>query len=87
MYDKINQSNKIQQSPPGPIDFHSKQMPSHLKPVAKTSHNQSFDSFPVHNQLVAHQAQHGTKIRGDHNSKLVTSGQNTIKNSYITHSS
>ena len=39
MYDKINQSNKIQQSPPGPIDFHSKQMPSHLKPVAKTSHN------------------------------------------------
>ena len=56
MYDKINQSNKIQQSPPGPIDFHSKQMPSHLKPVAKTSHNQSFDSFPVHNQLVAHQA-------------------------------
>jgi len=45
MFDKIGGKN-IQQSPPGPIDFHGKSMANHhLKPVGKISHNQSFDNI------------------------------------------
>ena len=50
MFDKIGGSSKIQQSPPGPIDFHGKSVGNHhLKPVNKITHNASFDNIQVHN--------------------------------------
>ena len=85
MFDKIGGSSKIQQSPPGPIDFHGKGN-HHLKPVSKITHNASFDNIQVHNQLASHSGQHGSKlVRGSDQSKLIASGQSSIIASHGTH--
>ena len=59
----------------------------HLKPVSKIQHNQSFDSIPLNNQLASQVGQHGSKLSRGDQSKLIASGQSTIKGQHMTHHS
>ena len=62
MFDKIGSNNPGIQGSPGPVDFQgSNKMPANyhsLKPMHKMTHNSSFDSMPIHNQLGQLQVQH-----------------------------
>ena len=84
MYEKLGTgSNKVQQSPPGPHDFHSKQALGHLKPMTKgTGHNQSFESMPAASSLV-----HGSKVGRGEQSKMLGSGQPGVKGGHMSHTS